>query len=74
MKTIKLSSMGGTGKTTVAASLEAERDRLQMIYRVEILLFRDGDHDNPEIFVLLDEGEDEAPAILPEAGDFIILV
>jgi hypothetical protein len=44
-----------------------------MIYRVESLLYRDGDHDNPEIFGLLDQGDEEAPAILPEAGDFIII-
>jgi hypothetical protein len=48
--------------------LGAERDWLQMIYRVELLLYRDGGHDNPKIFVLLDEGEDEVPAILPDGG------
>ncbi len=48
MKTVKLASIGGTGK----AASEADRDPLKMIYRVEILLYRDGDHDNPEIFVV----------------------
>ena len=45
-----------------------------MFYHVEILLYRDGDDEKPEIFTLADEDESPAlPAYLPDAGDFIVI-
>ena len=47
-----------------------------MFYRIEILLYRDADDENPEMFLLVDnaEDEDDAPhACVPESGDCIVI-
>jgi hypothetical protein len=50
---------------------------LPMFYHIEILLFRDGDDQKPEIFPLFDEDDQAAdatpPAYLPDSGDFIVI-
>jgi hypothetical protein len=44
-----------------------------MFYCIEILLYRDGDDENPEIFTLAEADQGPALTYLPDAGDFIVI-